>query len=158
MAIKTTTDYTGRKLDVSLLQYPDVRNPDAQTMDITVGNIGRFCAGVQKLIQRYTILLLTDLGSQEDFPTEGTSFLANIKNGSGVIDRLAASQTFALANYGVVVRLKEYQAQTDGLPLDEQLASAKLRNIVLRGDYVGFDVFLTTEAGSTADFLVPLPI
>ena len=153
----TTTDYTGRQVDISILQYPDALKLGAQDVAITLGDYGRYCAGVQKLIQRYAILLLTDVGSREDFPTDGTAFLPKIKNGSCVVDKLAASQLFAISSYAVVNLLKTYQSNNPTIPADEQIASAKLQNVSMYGGAIGFDVLIKTEAGDSIDFVIPLP-
>ena len=74
-----TSDYTGRKRDISILQYPDAAILDAQTVTPSFGKNARFCAGVQSLVQKYAIILLTNLGSQEMYPNFGTNYLRNQK-------------------------------------------------------------------------------
>ena len=158
MAIaKLTTNYTGRKKDISILQYPDASKPEAQDVSPKFGKSPRFCAGVQKLVQRYTIILLTNLNSQPDYPSFGTKFLYTLKAGIAPTDKLMARQVFQLASYSTVNTLKEYQTKNIVAP-DESIKSATLKNISLYGGYVSFDVILTTDAGSSIDFLVPLPV
>jgi hypothetical protein len=150
------TDYTGRLKDISILQYPDASKMDAQTVLPQFGRMPRFCAGVQKLVQRYTIMMLTNLESQTKYPDFGTQFLFTLQGGTDPTDSILASQIFAEANYITVKSLLFYQAQKD-TPADERIASAILSNISLYGGYVSFDVTLTTEAGDVLDFIVPLP-
>jgi hypothetical protein len=158
MAIaKITTDYTGRKKDISILQYPDASKPEAQDVSPKFGKTPRFCAGPQKLVQRYTIILLTNLTSQINYPDFGTKFLYTLKAGISPTDKLMARQIFQLASYSTVNTLKAYQVSTF-VPPDESVKSAVLRSISLYGGYVSFDVVITTDAGSSIDFLVPLPI
>jgi hypothetical protein len=158
MAIATqTTDYSGRTRDVSILQYPNSASVDAQEVFPRFGVPSRFCAGPQKLIQRYMILLLTNIGSQEFFPGDGCPFLWTLQAGISPVDNITATQIFTQANYKTVLTLKNYQVNHPNDPLDEQLASANLLGISLQGGYASFDVKLTTLAGSTVNFLVPLP-
>jgi hypothetical protein len=150
------TDYTGRLKDISILQYPDASKIEAQTVLPKFGKIPRFCAGVQKLVQRYTIMLLTNINSQVKYPDFGTSFLYTLQGGTDPTDSLLASQIFAEANYITVKTLLFYQTQKDS-PADERIVKATLENISLMGGYVSFDVSLTTEAEDVIDFVVPLP-
>lgn len=158
MAIaKQSTDYTGRKKDLSILQYPDVLSIDGKEVAPKFGNPARFCAGVQKLIQRYTVLMLTNINSQEYFPNFGADFLWPLQSGTDPTDSILARQIFTLADYATVNVIKTYQIDNPELPLDEQLDFTTLRNISLYGGFVSFDVKLTTLAGEIVDFLVPLP-
>jgi hypothetical protein len=158
MAIaKITTDYTGRKKDISVLQYPDASRSEAQDVSPKFGKTPRFCAGPQKLVQRYTIILLTNLTSQVNYPSFGTHFLYTLKAGISPMDKLLARQIFQIASFAAVNTLKEYQTKTT-VPPDESIKSASLKKISLYGGYVSFDVLITTDAGSSIDFLVPLPV
>lgn len=158
MAVKSiSSDYTDRKKDISLFQYPDASITGSQTMFVGFGNITRTCTGIQKLAQKYAIILTTNVGSQANFTTFGTPFLYTLQAGISPIDKLAAAQIFNLASYDAVRTLKTYQTRNSGLPADEKIASAKLLNITLQGSTVSFDVLITTEAGSSVDFVIPLP-
>lgn len=157
IANPTNTDYTGRTRDVSILQYPDATKVDAQTVQPAFGQVSRFCAGVQKLAQKYLVILFTNLGSQLYYPEFGTNLLYTLRAGVSPVDSLAAAQIFNLASFEAVNTLKAYQATDETIPLDEQLVSAELTNISLIGGSVSFEVTLTTAAGEIIDFLVPLP-
>jgi hypothetical protein len=152
-----TTDYTGRKKDINLFELPDATKVDAQTVLPKFGKNARFCAGVQKLIQKYAIILLTNVNSQTNYPDFGTDFMYTLKAGISPVDKLRAAQIFNLASYDAVKTLKNYQIDHPEIPLDERIALAKLSSITLYGGLVSFDVSITTEAGSKIDFLVPLP-
>jgi hypothetical protein len=152
-----TSDYTGRKKDLSILQYPNVTVPDGVEVAPSFGSPSRFCAGVQKLIQRYTVLMLTNVNSQEYYPDFGADFLWPLQSGTDPTDSIVARQIFTLADYATVSVIKNYQIDNPDIPLDEQLDFTTLRSITLYGGYVSFDVKLTTFAGEVVDFLVPLP-
>jgi len=158
MAIRSTTsDYTGRKRDISIFQYPDATSPEVQTVYPRFGKSARFCAGAQKLVQKYAIILLTNLGSQPKYPDFGTDFLYTLQAGISPTDRILAQQVFHLASYDAVLTLRAYQTDQPDIPPDERITNAVLENIALYGGFVAFDVKINTEAGDSIDFVIPLP-
>lgn len=157
MAIKNiTTDYTGRKKDISILHSPDASSPDTQDVAPKFGKSVAFCGGVQSLVQRYMVLLLTNVNSQPLYPEFGVNFLHTLQQGISPVDRLAAAQIFTLASYSAVVQLQAYQSTKRDIPTDERIANAQLLRMSLLGGYVAFDVKINTEAGESVDFVVPL--
>lgn len=152
-----SSDYTGRLKDISIFQSPDASIVGPQDIAPSFGGTAKFCSGVQKLIQRYAIILLSDAGSQFNYPLFGTAFMSTIKAGISPVDKLAAIQIFSLASYRTVTFLKNYQAEHPEIPLDERIARADVINVELYGSYAAFDVRIYTEAGDSVKFLVPLP-
>lgn len=150
-------DYTERKRDISIFQNPDFMSSDRQQVALKFGKSAKFCAGVQKLIQQYTIILMTDLGSQPSFLDFGTSLVLTLKRGISPVDKIALTQLFGLANYSVVTKLKNYYAENTDIPEDEQISSAILNDVSVRGSSVFFEIMLTTVAGEQLEFLIPLP-
>jgi hypothetical protein len=160
MAIKSvTTDYTGRKRDISILQYPDATSVETQTVFPKFGKSTRFCTGVQKLVQKYAIILLTNIQSQPKYPNFGTDFLYTLQRGISPTDGILAQQIFYLANYDAILTLRAYQSSfPEGvIPADERIVNATLEGYTLYGGFVGFDVKINTEAGDSINFVVPLP-
>ena len=153
----TSTDYTGRTKDISIFQSPDATFVGAQDIAPSFGKRAKFCSGVQKLIQRYGIILLSNIESQVNYPDFGTSFMSTITAGISPVDKLAAMQIFSSASYTTVLILRGYQADHPELPLDECISRAELDNISLYASYAAFDVKIYTEAGDSVKFLVPLP-
>jgi hypothetical protein len=159
MPIKNiTSNYSGRRKDISIMQYPDPTNIDPQDMTISFGNIGRFCAGVQKLIQRYTILLLTNLDSQTYYPDFGTSLISNLHGGVSAMDLIGVKQIFNNANYAAIEAIQAEQVYDQESPLDERIYSAELVEASVIGSAVYFSVKITTESSTAVDFVLPLPI
>jgi hypothetical protein len=158
MAIASiSSNYIGRKKDISIFQYPDASKLGEQTVAPKFGKSARFCTGVQKVVQAYAVILMTNLSSQENYPSFGTDFLYTLQGGISPVDSLLAAQVFNIASYKAVSTLKTYQASNDSIPLDEQIASAELTNISLYGGQAAFDVTIKTEAGDNVEFIVPLP-
>jgi hypothetical protein len=158
MAIaSTTSDYTGRKKDISVLQYPNAILIGPQSVQLEFGKHPRFCSGVQKLVQKYAVILLTNLNSQPNYTDFGTSLLYTLKAGISPVDTLRASQLFRLASYITVNTLKAYQTEHDDIPLDERITNATLTDVSLYGGSAAFSVTIATEAGSSLNYLIPLP-
>jgi phage baseplate assembly protein W len=158
MSVSTiSSDYTGRKKDISLFQYPDASLNTTQDVAVAFGRTSRYCSGVQKLLQAYAVILLTNISSQPDYPDFGTSLMYTLKSGISPVDTIAASQIFNLASYSAVSALRAYQATVDGQPADERISRATLSDISLNGSMVNFKVTIVTEAGDAVPFLIPLP-
>jgi hypothetical protein len=152
-----TSNYIGRKKDISIFQYPDPSTADAQTVNPKFGNISRYCTGVQKLLQNYTVMLLTNIGSQINYSDFGTNLMLQLTAGISPVDKLAATQLFEIASYETVTKLKNYQHYRTDIPEDEMLVDATLTDITLQGGLVAFEVAITTEAGDSVEFVVPVP-
>lgn len=157
MIASTSTNYTDRKKDISIMHSPDATLAGPQRISLAFGKRGQFCAGLQKLIQKYAIILLTNVGTQFNYPVFGTDFLATIQGGISPVDSLRASQVFNLASYDAVSLLKVYQATRDDIPADERIVSASLTGISLYNSSAAFEVAISTEAGSSMNFIIPLP-
>lgn len=158
MPIKSIiTDYTGRKRDINIAFGIDPTNPDRQVLNLSFGAISTFCAGVQKLVQKYMILFLTAIGSQSQFPTFGTEFAGTIYSGN-LASREDVLHAFNFANFSVLETLKAYQAKNPSLPLDEQISTALLNNLEVEGDRLSVEIRIVTNAGEDVDFLIPLPL
>ena len=166
MAIRTTTtDYTNRKKDISILQYPNPSIPDAQLVNPSFSKGGRFCTGIQKTIQKYVIILLTNLNSQEKYPQFGTTLFSDLIYRSSGLDTILASQLFVLASAKAVSTIKTYQIYRNDIPADERLVSVNLINITFQDieignrkqRNIGFNLKIQTEAGEVVDYVLPLP-
>ena len=152
-----TTNYTDRKKDISIFQNPDGTAEGTQTVLPLFGKNPRFCAGVQKLVQKYAIILLTNITSQSNYPEFGTAFLYTIKGGIDPTDKIAAAQIFNSASYDAVSVLRAHQATDPTIPADERIYTATLTGIALYSTYISFNVTIKTDGGDAIEFVVPLP-
>jgi hypothetical protein len=158
MAISSiSSNYVNRSKDISILQYPDASLTDAQAVFPQFGANARFCTGVQKLVQKYAITLLTNITSQPNFPDFGTNFLYTLQAGISPVDRMRATQIFVLASFKAVTALRKYQVDNPSIPDDEKIVRAELVSLDLYGGYVGFSVNIVTAAGENVPFVIPLP-
>lgn len=143
--IGTSTDYSGRTRDLNISQgiHPTVAG--SQPVTYTFGKNSSYLAGVQKLVQRYLILLFN----------------------TGLADQLRASKNsntqdavhiFNFLNWEVIQKLRDFQNKNPGLPEDEQLAGSELQNLTVVSDTISIKVQLTTKAGEDVVYLLPIPL
>lgn len=155
---KLTTNYTGREKDINI--FPTVR-PTVKGPQPTPGSFGKvssYCAGIQKLAQRYLIALLTIRGSQPNFPNFGTNLLKQVNTGS-VTTNGDLVHIFNFANVSVISAFRSAQEKAKNIPMDEQLDTVVLNSVsVTVGNSVNYNISLYTNAGQTYDYVLPIPI
>lgn len=157
MAISNvTTDYSNRTLDVHIFQ--GVNPYGAASVDPSFGRISNYCTGVQKLVQRYAILLLTTLGSQPNFPDFGTALLTNITQTTYNLNNSDLGHLFNFASAKVIGIMQNYQRANKGIPEDEQLNTAVLNNVSFSNGTVYFDVQIYPVNRDALSFVLPLPL
>jgi len=154
-----TTDYTGRSKDISIASGVDPRIASPQKVTPSFGAVSSYCAGVQKLVQRFMIALTTVKGSQPEFPDFGTDLLKKISTSSlTTIGDLTHAFNFASASVVASFRAAQERAEDPG-PEDEQLDTALLTDVEVTSSFnVSYKVSLYTKAGNTYDFLLPIPL
>ena len=150
-----STDYSTRKKDIHIFQNVDVNK--TATIAPSFGRISNYCSGIQKLVQRYAIALLTAIESQPGYPTFGTDLLTQLSNTNLTIDNVSLTHIFNFANYSVIQSFRTYQSNTDGLPLDEQLDTAILQDIIVNNGTASLSVQLFPVQEDAVTFLIPLP-
>jgi hypothetical protein len=71
-----------------------------------------------------------------------------------------AMHEFNFANMQVIETFREYQANTENIPVDEQLNTAVLNALVYDNttNSAVFTVRIYSNAGDTVDYLLPIPI
>lgn len=159
MAINSnlSTDYSNRKIDIHIFQ--GVKAPNASDITPSFGKISNFCTGLQKLIQRYTIAILTELGSQSMYPTFGTSFITSLTSKTRLYNQADIYPIFNKANAKVVSEFFNYDQANPGAPDDERLSGARIKKIDLtKAGRVELTVQLETYGASPTTFILPLPI
>jgi len=148
----TTTDYTGRTIDINIAGSKDGRSLSPMTMSF--GNTSSYMTGVQKLVQRYTISLLTKLGSQTDTPGFGTNFITSLQGNLTASD---IEHILVFANAKVISEFRKYQESTDGLPLDEQINTVTIDSLTYELGVLNLKLSISTLAGNTIDYILPIP-
>lgn len=156
MAISgTTTDYTGRKKDLNIFQ--GLNAPNKSSIILGFGEVSNFCAGIQKLVQRYAITLLTELGSQEAFPDFGSTLMTRLHNSALNLNIIDVTGLFNLANARVIRQFRQYQSANPSEFPDEELNTTYLQGVSVNGDQVGLRIKILSMAGEVVEYVVPLP-
>ncbi len=149
-----TSDYTGRTRDVNIFGYKNPNTQSLSTVSLTFGSVSSFCSGVQKLLQRYTICLLTKLGSQKDFPDFGTKFVSALENAQA---QQELQHDLVFANALVISLFRDYQKENPDLPLDEQLQTVTIDQFDYDSGVLYLHLSILTLAGDAVQYILPLP-
>ena len=156
----TNTNYANRQVDVELLQT--VTQP-ANLVPVTVSTVRtapKMVTGIEKLVQRYTLLLLTHTGTVHFDQAQGGDLLTLVFGGY-VQDAGQLNYAFASANSIVVAALYAEDINTDVygvVPDDEQISSATLLDAqVDRNTATAYlRIRINSKAGTSFEFVVPV--
>jgi len=119
--------------------------------------------GIQKLAQQYVITLFTAPGSDTVEPLIGTTIGEVLLGGIAPVEE-EIRHFINIGNSEAEEQIATDQqdvldAGLESIPEDEQLASATVLDVRIRDKTrVEFDVLLTTVAGDSRAYIVPLPI
>lgn len=157
--------YANRQVDLELLKHVDDPNKFYKWKMVTpVTHLEpRIVAGIEKVVQRYAHIFLTNLGSIKLAKETGNTLLSNIAAGK-INTQSYATHLAALANSNAVSSMKLDDDNTDmfgSLPDDERISSASLKNVELKydslsGGRIHVHVAITTAAGNSFEFIVPV--
>lgn len=156
----TTNDYTGRQIDLEMLQRIDAPRSTPKAVSTTVSRMGSAkVTGVQKLAQRWTLLFLTAAGTVRFAEAAGCGMTPAVSGGY-VNSRGAVMRYYLSASLDVASQLA---AETDdaafgaAAPLDERLKAATLLeySVDFSASKLYLKVQLTSQAGDTYVFVVP---
>ena len=153
--MKTTTSYSNRTVDLSILKSPTgtegdiIVNPDVSLTPMMV-------TGVQKLVQRFATTFLTIKGTVENYSDFGTPIMQKALSG-GIYSEATFTTAAAEANALAFRQIREADEDLD-TPDDEKLESSDIINLSLdRGSgTLSVTIELTTAAGAIVTFVTPL--
>lgn len=158
----STVDYANRQLDMELLEH--IATPVDQRVYPAVdhwkdGAGPSIVTGMQKVVQRYAKLLLTDLGSVKFDESLGGELLTDIRKGK-VQSNSYLSFVFNVASQNAVRKMMH----DDGLdvygdqPDDEKITEARLIDYELRPETatIYVHVQIETEAGESFSYVIPV--
>jgi len=152
----TVQQYQGRTIDV--LAFDDAQPAgDALLTQVLVqrGQSGAIITGIEKLVQRFLIELLTEAASLDYQPLRGTTFMTALRAG---IVRTSADlfATFAVAAVDARQNLQGEEQDTD--PADERFRRADLLSATLFGDTASLNIQVVSEAGEARKVIFPLRV
>ena len=147
-----STDYDDRLYDVRAWNASSLTGgmvgPDTS---------GEILTGVMKLGQRFLIILLstTDSFAYTFGKAEqgGTSFYPNLQS-SNVNTEADVYTIFTLAVAAARSQMRDQETEDD--PDDEQFDSATLSQVVLNDDAINLYIVITSKAGNSAKYIVPI--
>lgn len=138
----------------------DITLYDDRTIDVWIfqdegilADGGRVATGIAKLLQRFLIELLTDIGSIPYLTHRGTSFVRELRAGlfHNAID-VSARFAAAAATAG-----KNLQSDDDeDTPDDERFARAELTSIQMFQDFAQLSIKLVSRAGNKRQVILPI--
>jgi hypothetical protein len=148
--------YIGRLYDV--LAYRDGTSSGEVELDqhlVDTGSGGEICTGIQKLAQRYLLELLTETGSMQYQPVRGCDFMIEARSGYWQ-SSLDVNSSFSSAKVDIAANLRAEESLEDSD--DEKYKDAELINVQFVPGYANITIRLTSQAGSTREFITPIDI
>ena len=128
-------------------------SPTTGEVSLEFGNPAFVCTGVQKALQTFLILLLTERGSVESDPLRGTTMLSAVNAGYVRDENLLRAQ-FLFA----VLDIQEYvQNNLANAAPEERFASAELLSWLTTGDTLIMKVRVFTAAGDSVTYTASIP-
>lgn len=149
-------DYAGRTVDY--LAFDDAKATGntllTQTL-VKAGQSGALITGIEKLVQRFLVELLTEQGSLDYLPGRGTFFMTALR--AGVV-RTSQDLFSAFSSAEVDIRnnLRQEEDITD--PADERYGSAELISASLFGDTATLSIRVLSVAGESRNVIYPLRV
>lgn len=151
----STTNYSGRTVDLLLLQFVPMPVAD-KIVRPDVSKSPRMVAGIEKLVQRFAQLFLTQMGSVRNRESEGTEFLGKLGSGQ-IYDDSTLRSAAAAANKAVFRQIRAEDASLETAD-DEALAESSIAELTMdrATATVSITFTLTTVAGDKYVYTVPV--
>ena len=155
MAATTSSDYTGRTVDLFIMQGAQATGVREITTSLDANNGGKVIAGVQKAAQTFMVIFLTNKGSRQHDPEFGTRFMATICSRN--MNASLMPIIFRDAAEDVLDQQERYRATTDA---DDEVISAieLLTFTVASPTNMSLTVQITTRAGTTRTVILPVSL
>lgn len=153
----TSVDYTGRLVDLFIFQGALPSGDQRISLSFGEGG-GEITTGIQKLLQSYAILFLTERGSVPNLPDLGTDFVTTVRQGR-IQDETDVKSEFLVASE-LIQQVLDLEVDTYSLPEDEQLESSTLESFTIdkAESLISLSVRVTSVAGETRTLFLPVPL
>jgi len=148
--------------DIEILQTIKAVSSDPVLMSLSAADgKSRAVTGIQKLVQRYLLALLTAEGSVRFDKAFGTTVLQELYSGISR-NRASVSNAFNFATADAIDILREEDANTDygEIPDDERIKSALLTDFSVdtTTSTLYLEIMITSVAGSSYEYKLPLQV
>lgn len=154
----TTKSYAGRQVDIEALKHVE-KMLRIQRVHPDVNTDPRIVAGIEKAVQRYAKLFLTDIGSDKLAPRVGSQLVSRARSGN-VSNYAVLDSLYAIANRNALaaIRADDQNELFGEIPDDERIVSTRLVDMELDRSTatIRIHVFITTAAGDTFTFIIPV--
>jgi len=152
-------DYIGRTVDYLAFDGAKPDNGGEAKLSpamVMPGKSGALTTGIQKLVQRFILELLTEKGSLQYQPSRGTLFMTYLRIGY----IRTTSQLIALFNSSELDIRNNLRLEEDFVndPLDERYANAELLSATLSGDMAYLSIRIHSQAGDSRSVIYPLRV
>jgi hypothetical protein len=152
----TVQQYQGRTVDYLAFDGAKPTGDTQLTQSlIQPGQTGALTTGIQKLVQRFLLELLTEAGSLDYQTNRGCFFITQIR--AGMITTSSALFT-AFNNAEVDVRNNMRNEDSFDDPDDERLQRASLISATLSGDTAFLNIRVLSVAGESREVIYPLRV
>lgn len=152
----TVQQYQGRTIDY--LAFDDAKAKGDALLSqalIKPGQSGAITTGIQKLVQRFLLELLTEAGSLDYQPGRGCLFITRVR--AGLINTSASLfSAFATAELDIRNNLRNEDTFND--PDDERYQRATLISASLSGDKAFLNIRVLSVAGESREIIYPLRV
>lgn len=156
--MSTVADYQGRTADLLMLQGDYSGRGDRLLVQSLVGPAalgGAVVTGIQKLVQRVLLALLTRAGTMRYRPAAGTTFLSDAQAG---IWRTAADVELSFNSCRLDLVRQVRAEERDDDPADERLDGVDLLDASFTAGDAVVRALVTSDAGSSYVFVAPVPV
>ena len=147
-------DYAQRKYDFLGLQVAKFDRAARVSLALySEDSSGQICAGIQKLVQRWTLEFLTERGSMPGLPLRGSEFMLQVRRGE-LRTQLDVTQGFndAALRIRATLQAEEYA----GMPDDERLDDVELMSVIIEPGYLNLRVMINSVAGTGRAVVLPI--
>lgn len=142
----------GNSLDILVMNGINPKSLAAQPISLSFGP--KTTRGAQAAYQKWLLTFLTSQGTAPGDTSYGTEFLERLK-GLNLGDTESIKGAFNAAA-GEVQNWMADNLQSNTLEPDEYVETAELLRVTASGTTIQLVVRLTTAAGSSAEYIVPL--
>lgn len=149
-------NYTGRSVDLFIFQ--GALPAGERQISLGFGTAGEVITGIQKLVQSFTTLFLTRIGSVKYNSQLGSSFIASMQRGQ-IRNESDVRTEFALAVEDVR-NILVADAEVNAPSTDEIYASAALESFELNksASLLLLKVRVNSAAGESREVFLPVPL
>ena len=153
-----SVDYTGRAVDLFIFKGSTPAGEAEITLSWDGDEGGFVTTGIQKLVQSFLLLFITERGSVPHKENIGTGFVTSLRQGQ-ILDEGDVNSEFIVASE-LVQQTLDLVADENDFPEDEQFESAELLRFVIdrASSLLRMTIRITSVAGESRTVFCPVPL